>query len=415
MKKTVLFWLFIIFLLAAGLIAVTYFQKDRSKKLVFWSIQLKPVYEKQMYDIIKVFEKNHPQYKVVWVDIPIQEAQKRTLASILSSNPPDIVNLNPDFSIILAQKNALYNFTEKDAKDFLPALVNKLKYKGKIYALPFYATSPVTIYNKEIYNKCVGSSFIKSYSELDTISKKLKSCSNIPVFSGSINENDNLSKILNKYNVYDLNSDYQLQKTIEIYSLFNGLYKSNELPKDILSINHRENIEKYMSNQALIVVAGSNFINMIKQNAPEIYSKSEISQQLTGDNEKYDVSLMNLIIPLKSKNKQMALEFIKILTEKDNQLEFAKITNVLPANKYALNNDYFKNCSSDLYEKSRCVGAKQLNNLVQKDFGDENKKLINEKINKVLEEILLNDGINQSQIKEKVEKLSKEVKLLQSM
>ena len=154
---------------------------------------------------------------------------------------------------------------------------------------------------------------------------------------------------------------------------------------------------------------------MIKRNAPEIYSKSEISQQLTGDNEKYDVSLMNLIIPLKSKNKQMALEFIKILTEKDNQLEFAKITNVLPANKYALNNDYFKNCSSDLYEKSRCVGAKQLNNLVQKDFGDENKKLINEKINKVLEEILLNDGINQSQIKEKVEKLSKEVKLLQSM
>ena len=413
MKKTVLFWLFIVFLLAAGLIAVTYFHKDRSKKLVFWSIQLKPVYEKQMYDIIKVFEKNNPQYKVTWVDIPIQEAQKRTLASILSSNPPDIVNLNPDFSIILAQKNALYNFTEKDTAEYLPALVNKLKYNGKIYALPFYATSPVTIYNKDIYNKCVGSNFIKSYSELDNVAEKLNNCSKIPVFSGSINENDNLSKILNKYNVYDLNSDYQIQKTVELYSLFNSLYKSNKLPKDILSINHRENIEKYMSNQALIIVAGSNFINMIKQNAPEIYSKSEISQQLTGDNEKYDVSLMNLIIPSKSKNKKAALEFIKILTDKDNQLEFAKITNVLPANKNALNDSYFKNCSNDLYQKSRCIGAKQLNNLVQKDFGDENKKLINEKINRVLEEILLNNNAEQSDIREKVNKLSEEVKLLQ--
>lgn len=413
MKKDIIIWLFVVFLLLFGLVFIAFVQKQKQKKLVFWSIQLKPIYEKQMNDIIFAFEKKHPNYKIVWVDIPIQETQKRTLASILSSTPPDLVNLNPDFSLILAQKNALYLFDEKDVKDYVPALTDKLRYNGKIYALPYYATSPVTIYNKEIYNKCIGNEFIKHYSDLNSISKKLKKCSTTPVFSGSINENDTLAKILNKYNVFDLSTNYQKEKTFEIFSLFSELYRNNELPKDILAINHRENIEKFMSNQALIIVAGSNFINMIKQNSPEIYSKSEIAMQLTGDNEKFDVSLMNLIIPSKAKNKQMALEFAKLLTNAENQLEFAKITNVLPVNKIALNDDYFKNCSSDLYEKSRCISSKQLNNLVNKDFGDENKKAINEQINKTLEEILLKEKVSKNEIKEKVENLSKEVKLLQ--
>ena len=169
-----------------------------------------------------------------------------------------------------------------------------------------------------------------------------------------------------------------------------------------------------MSSQALVIVAGSNFVNMIKQNSPELYSKSEIAAQLVGDNEKFDVSLMNLIIPAKAKNKELALEFAKILTNTENQLEFAKITNVLPVNKNALNNEYFKNCSSDLYEKSRCVSSKQLMNLVDRDFGNENKKAINEQINKTLEEILLKDEISQKEIKDKVKKLSTEVKLLQT-
>ena len=85
----------------------------------------------------------------------------------------------------------------------------------------------------------------------------------------------------------------------------------------------------------------------------------------------------------------------------------------MPVNKIALNDDYFKNCSSDLYEKSRCISSKQLNNLVNKDFGDENKKAINEQINKTLEEILLKEKVSKNEIKEKVENLSKEEKLLQ--
>lgn len=381
---------------------------DTRKKFTFWTIQLKPVYEKEINNIISDFERKHKDYKVVWVDIPIAEAQKRTLASILSSTPPDLVNLNPDFSLILAQKNSLEYFDEKETSQYVPALIDRLKYDNKIYALPFYATSSTTIYNKALFNKC-GLVVPSNYDELYKISPKIKACTKIPSFASNIGENDTLAKILNKYGIYSLQTQKQKQDTIHIYNMLNSMYKNEFLPKDVLTINHREVVEKYMSNQAVLIVAGSNFVKMIKQNALDTYNVSAIAPQLTGNNAKYDVALMNLIIPKKAKNKELAKEFAFILTNKENQLKLSHLTNVLPANKNALNDDYFKNCPSDLVEQSRCISAKQLNNLNIITFGENNKKSINEAINKTLEEVLLNNAdINRS-----VNNLSLEIKNLQ--
>ena len=119
---------------------------------------------------------------------------------------------------------------------------------------------------------------------------------------------------------------------------------------------------------------------------------------------------MNLIIPKKSKNIQAALDFALLLTNEENQLQLSKLTNVLPANKYALENEYFANCSNDLVDQSRCISAKQSKNLNDKEFPDENKKTTNELINKTLEEILLKENISDNEIKNKVKTLSEALK-----
>ncbi|MBE7708574.1 MAG: extracellular solute-binding protein [Cyanobacteria bacterium SIG27] len=413
MIKRIVLFLIILSLIVGGFFVHKKFkpEQDNRKKFNFWTIQLKPIYEKQINSIIAEFEKNHPDYKVVWVDIPIQEAQKRTLASILSSTPPDLVNLNPDFSQILAQKNALHYFKNNEVSSYHPALINKLRYKGKIYALPFYATSSVTIYNKEVFNKCKISQ-IKTYDELFNSASKIKQCSGIYPFTINLNENDTLFKILNKYDISSFKSEKEKQELISIYSKFNEMYKNDLMPEDTLAINHREVIEKYMSNQVALIVAGSNFIKMIKQNALDIYNKSEISPQLVGKNGKYDISLMNLIIPKKSKNKMLALEFAFLLTNEKNQLELAKITNVLPANRYALNNEYFKTCPSDIEQKSRCISAQQIDRLISSEVEYSDKKLLNETLNKTLEEILLNKNSSLETIKARINNLFAQLNLL---
>ena len=170
-----------------------------------------------------------------------------------------------------------------------------------------------------------------------------------------------------------------------------------------------------MAKNAVFIVAGSNFIKMIKENAPDIYKNSEISSQLTSPDGKYDVGLMNFVIPKNAKNKGLAREFAFMLLNKENQLKFTKLTNTLPANLEVLLDDYFIECDEDLIEKSRCIGASQLNFLVHEDFGYKNKKAINDTLNKTLE--LLNGNtlgkISDDSLEKKLNKLQNEIRALQ--
>ena len=105
LKKFFLTALVIALAAAAALLFIK--NKNKKDEFTLWTIQLKPVAQEVIENSIKDFEKQNPDMKVIWVDIPIAEAQKRTLAAILGGNPPDLINLNPDFSVILAQRGAL--------------------------------------------------------------------------------------------------------------------------------------------------------------------------------------------------------------------------------------------------------------------------------------------------------------------
>ena len=69
-----------------------------------------------------------------------------------------------------------------------------------------------------------------------------------------------------------------------------------------------------MSGQIIFYNGGGNFLNLIKENAPDVYSSTDITAQITGDNGKYDFSLMNLIIPKNARHKELALEFAKLFS-----------------------------------------------------------------------------------------------------
>ena len=370
--------LFLLILISIGFFCLKNFNvSDNRRTFSFWTVQLKAPAGDLIQKNIDKFQKFHPDIKIVWVDIPITEAQKRTMASILGGNPPDLINLNPEYSVSLAQKGVLEYFNKNETEPYNENLVRKLTYEGNIYALPFYATSAVTILNKEKFRTCKIK--LKTYDDI----LKLKTCKNPPIFGIALNEGDSFSKILNKYSV---SNSKDLGK---VYSLFYELNKSELLLKDTLAINHRESVEKYMSQSAAFIVTGSNFINIIKENAPAVYKNSAIYPQLTGSNGQFDISLMNFVIPKKAKNKELAREFAALLLDEENQLEFAKKTNVLPVNKNALNNPYFKHCGEDLTEKARCISADELNNPLLKDFGAKNKREINEVINHALEILFL--------------------------
>ena len=205
-------------------------------------------------------------------------------------------------------------------------------------------------------------------------------------------ENDTLLKLLNKY---DINSYITInnKKSVTIFKKIKELYDEGIIPKESITQTHREALEKYMSGQITYLVTGANFLNIIKENAPTIYKKTEIIPQLIGDTGKYDYSLMNFIIPKRAKNKDGALKFALYFTNEENQIEFSKLTGVLPTNQYALKHTYFtdKN-SNDIQTRARVISAKQLENIQKPITNIKNKKELNTLASNYIQEILIKNN-----------------------
>lgn len=384
------FW--IVITAAIILITGTYFgfknkqQEQKTDEVVFWTLQMSD-FAPYINNVISEFESQNPDVKIKWIDVPFSEGEKRTLASVLSDTPPDLVNLNPDFSATLAQKGALYEIPKEKTIQFSPAIMDSLTYNGKIYSIPWYATSAITIYNKELL-KNAGVEIPKTYGELTSLAPIIKDKTGAYIMLPNITENDTMLKILNKYGL--ANSQFiNSPKSVEVFTIFKNLYDKNLIPKETVTITLQESLEKYMSGNIVLIGAGANFLNMIKENAPSTYIKTDAAPQITGDYGQNDFSLMNFVIPIKAKQKDQALNFALFLTNEQNQLELAKLTNVLAVNKAALQNEFYtKYDKDDIIAKARVISASQINKIQPVYKTQKGQKEINNIINQAVQEIL---------------------------
>ena len=394
MRKILLIFIIVFLLILTAPLSSLKNHGNNENEVIFWTLQMSD-FSDYMNGVIRDFEKENPEIKIKWIDVPFSEGEKRTLASVLSDNPPDLINLNPDFSATLAQKGTLYEIPPESLTDFNDGIVESLKYKGKLYSIPWYATSAVTIYNKDIFKKA-GINVPKTYEELKNSAEIVKVKTNSYIFLPNITENDTMLRILNKYGI-NSHENINSKKSAEVFDMFKTLYQKNLIPKESITQTHREALEKYMSGNIALFQAGANFLNMIKENAPSIYAVTDVAPQLTGALGQNDFSLMNFVIPQKAKHKKEALKFALFLTNEENQLELAKLTNIIATNKKALNNDFYTIYDdTNLMVKARVISAKQLDKVEPVLKSGRNQKDINNLINASVQEILLDKSDTQT-------------------
>ena len=120
------------FIFLTGILFVFKKPTVKDNEVVFWTLQMSD-FAPYINGVIDEFEAQNPDVKIKWVDVPFSEGEKRTLASVLSDNPPDLVNLNPDFSATLAHKGALYEVPQDKLDQFNSSILSSLKYNDKIY------------------------------------------------------------------------------------------------------------------------------------------------------------------------------------------------------------------------------------------------------------------------------------------
>lgn len=397
---------FLLILVVILLVAITipYAKKrDNSNEIIFWTLQMSD-FSPYMNKVIKEFEEQNPEIKIKWVDVPFSEGEKRTLASVLSDNPPDLINLNPDFSALLAQRGALYEIDEQYTGQFNKHIINSLKYNGKLYSLPWYATSAVTIYNKKLLSKS-GAKMPETFEDLGKIAPIIKEKTGAYVLLPNITENDTMLRILNKYGVTALNINSE--QSIKVFDYFKNLYEKDLIPKESVTQTHREALEKYMAEQIVFFQAGANFLNMIKENAPSTYKNTDVAPQITGKLGQNDFSLMNFVIPVRAKHKQEALKFALFLTNYENQLELVKLTNVLAVNEETLKDDFYTTYDkNDLMAKARVISANQLYKIEPSFKTLKDQKEVNTIVNSAVQQILLNKNTTKNILDDVLNKIN---------
>ncbi len=376
-KRTLLIIIAIIAAILIGCVQNIH-SKQATNNLVFWTLQMRD-FSSYIEQVIADFENQNPNIKITWVDIPFSEGEKRTLAAILSNNPPDLINLNPDFSTLLAKKGTLTQIPDSQLSQFPEEIITNMKFDGKNYFIPWYATSAITFSNKKLITPPP-----TNYDDILNLCDATTS----PITMFNFAENDSMLKLLNKYGI-NSSATINTPTAINLYKKLQSAYKSGCFPKESLTQTHRESLEKFMAEEIMIFEGGSNFLNLIKENAPQTFENITLSNQIKGLTGKYNFSMMNFIIPLKSKKQTEALQFALFLTNEKNQLELAKQTNILATNKYALSNDFYtKSNKNDLFTQARILSAKQLKNLQPQPFYKDRKEIIT-LINNATQKILL--------------------------
>lgn len=377
----------IFLILLTGLLLTGCSVKPQTKEVTFWTLQMGD-FAPYINNIIKEYESTHSNIKIKWIDVPFSEGEKRTLAAVMTDCPPDLINLNPDFSAILAQKGTLWEIDSSRLAEFTPEIVEALKYNDKTYSIPWYATSAITIYNKDLFKKSGIIRLPKTYKELAAISSKVKANTGAYAYLPTITENDTMVKILNKYG-FSEPEDYINSKPV--FEMFRKLYQDDLIPPETITMTHREALEQFMAGKIVFYQGGANFLNMIKENAPKVYDNVDVIEQIKGPVGQNDFSVMNFVIPLKAKHKSEALDFCLFLTNEKNQLELAQMTNVIATNSNALNNSFY-NDFAILESKARSISAKQINKITPQLRQRENQKEINLLVNTTVQSVLLNEG-----------------------
>lgn len=366
-------------------------------ELEFWTLQLND-FSPYVTQKIAIYEKSHPNIKIKWIDIPFSEGEKRTLSAVMSDNVPDVVNLNPSFASTLQSKRVLTPLKADFESIYISPALNLCKQNGEYYAIPWYLTSAITIYNKEILSKAGMIMPPKDYTDIVQFARAIKSKTGKYGFMPNLAEDGKMLKTLSKQGI-GLNEFFTSKKTVQSYETFKELYNENLIPKASINQTHRDSLEKYMSGDTAFLEAGSNFLQTIQQNAPEIYAKTDVMPQMNLDKGIVDISLMNLIIPLKSKHPKEALDFALFITNDKNQLEFCKLAPVLPSTKKSLSNDFFK-VDKTLIDKGRKISANQLIEAKSSSKIYPNQKQINDVIDYTTQIILLNKKSIQQALKE---------------
>lgn len=343
-----------------------------TEEIEFWTIQLQPQFTNYFNQLIVDFEADNPGLSVRWVDLPWSQMESKIESAILRESLPDIVNLNSSFAHLLTRPDAWLDLdtilSDSVKNEYLPNLWQASQIDGRSFAIPWYCTTSITIYNSELFKRAKVDEPPTNYTELAKVARQIKEKTDKYAFFVSfLPEGGN--EVLESFgkmgvDLIDVDGKAAFNTPVgeAVFKYWVDLYREGLLPKEVLTEGIQAGEDLYQAGETAMVFSGPEFIEAISENTPEIGKVSFPISQITGKTDKKGIMLMNFAISRNTKLPDGALKFVLFITNYHNQMVFAQETNVLPSTTKTLENSYFQNISSDAstQERGRVISAGQI-------------------------------------------------------
>lgn len=340
-------------------------------ELEFWTMQLQPTFTDYINGIIADFEEENKNIKIKWLDVPAADLSQKILTAVSSNTAPDVVNLNPTFASELAQLDALINMEEAVPEEVKNGYVQGAWEANRInditFAIPWYLSTTVTLNNKLIFEEAGldPEDPPETYEEAKELAKIIKEETGkygyFPSLDLSLVLQHMVSMGADLTNEDGTKAAFNTEEGLYAFEYFTELFEDELIPREALTGDQRATIDMYQAGQVAFF-DGSQFITQVQENAPEIYENTLPSKAIAGDTGKKTMSVQNIVVPSQTEHEKAAVQFALFLTNAENQLEFSKLTPILPSVTKALEDPYFTDAGDDAepIDFVRIVSAEQL-------------------------------------------------------
>ncbi|MFH9249564.1 ABC transporter substrate-binding protein [Streptomyces lydicus] len=341
-------------------------------QVTFQTWNLKANFKDYFEGVISDFEHKYPHTKVKWVDQPAEGYPEKLSADAAGGTLPDVVNVSPDLAYPLAKAGLALDLDKAAGKyrgEYLPGAWQSHEMPGLpgVYAFPWYLNTGPMFYNKELFRKA-GLDPEKpptTYDQLfrDAVSMARHSGRKTAMLASTPSIED-----FGRYGVRLMNAQgteftFNEPKGVELLRHYKELYAAGALDSQALTAQAESSGRKFQQESVAMNPGSALDLENFKKEAPSLYRHIGITDAVNNTG-KANMYVQGLMVNAQSKVKPAAVAFAHFVTDKENQMAFAKKVTIFPSTKGSLDDPYFTKEDGTDTTRVRVASAKSLKTAV---------------------------------------------------
>ena len=324
----------------------------------------------------------HPNVKIEFISTPAVEVSKRIVTLAASDDLPDMFFVPTDFMPQLYSMDIVADLEGLLGDEWLAGynenLLNDVKMNGKMVMVPWYASPYAVIYRLDWFQQ-LGLTIPKTWTQFLDVAKKMTRDTNSDgvvdtwAFSmvGARNNSGEQRFVLisrsfgtdeiyrNSSGVWESDIDSPaFKKALQYFTELSTVHKV--VPPGPVEVDYAKSMELFTSQKTGMILSGPHSLGFITRTNPALKGNLGSFVIPMEINHASISGVGGYAIAKTSRNQEVAADYLKFITSKENAIWFGQNTGRMPTRTEASSDPYF---SSDLFSgfleaMSYCIPSK---------------------------------------------------------